>query len=185
MKKLLAILMALLLALTLSAAAEEAEEVTDAPSTTLESDEILDFTIEMDALPEDYQVEIIPMDGDLYAVFSSESNPTLYLASVAYSELFGIYTLKTDELTEEQLEEMKTFLSDGYADPSFSFDKTAHGTDVILVNENGSGDDYAEYITIYEGYFVSIGVVKDTELTQEDLATALQLLSDLWIVPAV
>ena len=30
----------------------------------------------------------------------------------------------------------------------------------------------------------NIAIVKDTDLTEEDLATALKVLSDLWIVPA-
>lgn len=185
MKKIVALLMALLMALSASALAEnEIEAVEESSPTTLEVGDILDFTIQMDALPEGYALEVTPIDGDLYASFYKDDESCQYLASVAYSELFDIYTLKIEELTEEELEQMKAFLSGGYNDPVFSFDKTAHGTDVILINENGAGDDYAEYITIYEGYFVSVAVVKDSELTEEDLAIALKLMSDLWIVPA-
>ena len=185
MKKIVALLMALLMALSVCALAEEeAEAVENAETTTLEVDQILDFTIRMDELPEGYELEVTPVDGDLYARFYKDDASCQYLVSVAYSELFDIYTLKIDELTEEEMEQMKAFLSQGYHDPSFSFDKTAHGTDVILVNENGAGDDWAEYIAIYEGYFISIAIVKDTDLTEEDLATALKVLSDLWIVPA-
>lgn len=186
MKKLIALLMALMMLLSVSAfAEEEVEEVTDSTPTTLEVDDILDFSIQMDALPEGYELELIPVEGDLYAIFSSTDEAACqYLASVAYSEQFDIYTLHLDELSEEQLSQMTEYLSQGYHDPVITFDKTAHGTDVILINENGAGDDYAEYITIYEGYFVSITALKDTDLTQEDIAIALQLLSDLWIVPA-
>ncbi len=85
---------------------------------------------------------------------------------------------------EEQLENLKETLSAEYVEPVFSFTKTAYGTDVIVIEENGDCSyDYVEYVTIYEGYFISLGILTDTPITEAEMETALTLLSDMWIVP--
>ena len=73
--------------------------------------------------------------------------------------------------------------ADDFVNPEFSFAKTAYGTDVIIVNEaDDDSDDEVELISIYEGYIIAMSIVKNDSITDEDIAAALQLLSDMWIV---
>ena len=186
-KKLIAMLLALILLVSVSAFAEETEEaieVSDYEATDVGLDEILNFGITMDDMLAGYTMETFPAAGALYAtIISEDENAPVYLISVDHSEIFDGYTLNVEAMTAMDLINMETVMGKGYYDPAFSFDKTSHGTDVILVNENTDAVDYAEYVTIYEGYFVTVCVVKNTALNDEDLAGALKLLSDMWIVP--
>lgn len=178
MKKFLSILLCLTLMLSVSSFAFAEGE--DVETETVEA-EPLGFSIRMDAIPEGYELETIELDDCLYAFFINDRAAVEYMASVARSEYFPGYTLKLDELTEEMKQELVIMLSDGYNDPVFSYDKTSHGTDVIIINENGAADDWLEIVTIYEGYFISVATLSDEPLTDADVATALQLMSDLWV----
>lgn len=178
MKKFLSVLLCLMLVLSITSVScaegePEGTEVVEA--------EPLEFSIRMDAIPEGYELEAVELDDCLYAFFINEQALTEYMASVARSDYFPGYTLKLDELTEEMKQELIIMLSDGYNEPVFSYDKTSHGTDVIIINENGAADDWLEIVTIYEGYFISVATLSEETLTDADVAIALQLMSDLWV----
>lgn len=187
MKKLIALLIAMALVFSVAAFAskdEEAIAVEDYTPTALAEEDILDFGITLDKLPEGYEMKTFDTAGSLYVLFESENDPTLYYVSIAHSEYFDNYTLNVAEMSEEQLENLKETLSAEYVEPVFSFTKTAYGTDVIVIEENGDCSyDYVEYVTIYEGYFISLGILTDTPITEAEMETALTLLSDMWIVP--
>ncbi|MBO2516415.1 MAG: hypothetical protein CW338_03945 [Clostridiales bacterium] len=189
MKKFFALLLAAVMLLSAAAFAEEDEviEVTDYVATELGEEDILSFTILMDALPEGYEMVTYPVDGALYAGFMCEGNPVEYLVSVAHDELLDNYTLVIADLSVEAYTNAIAYLgvADEFVNPEFSFTKTSHGTDVIIVNENGASTDSVELISVYEGYVITMIVMKyEGEVTQEDVDIALQLLSDMWFVPA-
>ena len=192
MKKLIALLLAAVMMLCSVSFAEETAETIEAQPVTeeidlpdVEDDEILNFNITMDKLPEGYVINTYPVDGAVYATFVNENSPVVYFVSVAHSEEFFGYTLNVAELTEEQKANVAEVFSLDFYNPDISFVKTAHGTDVIMIDENNYSYDCVEYVTVYDGYIITLDALRNEgKLSEEELATALQLLSDMWVVPA-
>ena len=191
MKKFFAVLLAAVMLLSMTAVAEEIEEVegiievTDSVEGTLDEDQLLNFDILMDKLPEGYEMIKVPVDGSLYAFFGSDDADIVYYVSVAPDEMFAGYTTVIADLSAEEYANAIAYIgaADDFVNPEFSFAKTAYGTDVIIVNEaDDDSDDEVELISIYEGYIITMSIVKNEPITDEDIAAALQLLSDMWIV---
>ena len=104
---------------------------------------------------------------------------------VAHSEIFDGYTINLAELTEEQVAEMTETLAEDFTEAEISYTKTAYGTDLIVVDENGLYTDVCDIVTIYDGYVVSACILNvNGEITEDDKAVAIQLLSDMWFVKA-
>lgn len=191
MKKFFAVLLAAVMLLSMTAVAEEIEEVegiievTDSVEGTLDEDQLVNFDIMMDKLPEGYEMIKVPVDGSLYAFFGNDNADIVYYVSVAPDEMFAGYTMVLADLNAEEYANAIAYIgaADDFVDPQFSFAKTAYGTDVIIVNEaDDDSDDEVELISIYEGYIITMSIVKNDSITDEDIAAALQLLSDMWIV---
>ena len=191
MKKFFAVLLAAVMLLSMTAVAEEIEEVegiievTDSVEGTLDEDQLLNFDILMDKLPEGYEMIKVPVDGSLYAFFGNDNADIVYYVSVAPDEMFDGYTMVLADLNAEEYANAIAYIgaADDFVNPEFSFTKTAYGTDVIIVNEaDDDSDDEVELISIYEGYIITMSIVKNEPITDEDIAAALQLLSDMWIV---
>ena len=191
MKKFFAVLLAAVMLLSMTAFAEEIEEVegiievTDSVEGTLDEDQLLSFDILMDKLPEGYEMIKVPVDGSLYAFFGNDNADIVYYVSVAPDEMFAGYTMVLADLNAEEYANAIAYIgaADDFVNPEFSFAKTAYGTDVIIVNEaDDDSDDEVELISIYEGYIITMSIVKNDSITDEDIAAALQLLSDMWIV---
>lgn len=110
----------------------------------------------------------------------------LYLGSVAYSEEFEDYTLDVSALNDEQKTEMAEKLSEDMFNPTLSFGKTAHGIDLIILNENDITDsDFVEVITIYHGYIITVSVfAAEGEVNQAETDLAIQYLFDKWTADA-
>ena len=187
MKKLFAILLAVSMLLTMTALAEEegqVVEVDEEAATQLILDDVLNFDITMDAIPEGYTMEKKEQDGVLYAFFTGEGKTDITV-SVAHSELFDGFTLVLDELTDEDTANMISGLCEGFFNASVSFTKTTHGTDLIVVNENDVETDYVTIVAIYEGYIIGAELFNDEgEVAQADIDTAVQIISDMWFVKA-
>lgn len=179
MKKLTALILALLMLCSVAFAEETAAEEATA---TLDAEEIINFDVTMDEIPEGYAMSKEVVAGRTVLTFSNDS--TFIGISVAYSDMFEGYTLKLAEMSEDDKAAMQAICSEGYSNPVFSETQTSHGTDLIVINESDVETDYADVFTIYEGYFINASMLKDSELTDDDLALAVKLLSDLWIVPA-
>lgn len=191
MKKFFAVLLAAVMLLSMTAFAEEIEEVegiievTDSVEGTLDEDQLVNFDIMMDKLPEGYEMIKVPVDGSLYAFFGNDNADIVYYVSVAPDEMFAGYTMVLADLNAEEYANAIAYIgaADDFVNPEFSFAKTAYGTDVIIVNEaDDDSDDEVELISIYEGYIITMSIVKNDSITDEDIAAALQLLSDMWIV---
>lgn len=191
MKKFFAVLLAAVMLLSMTAFAEEIDEiegiieVTDSVEGTLDEDQLVSFDILMDKLPEGYEMIKVPVDGALYAFFGSDDADIVYYVSVAHDEMFDGYTMVIANLSAEEYANAIAYIgaADDFVNPEFNFAKTAYGTDVIIVNEaDDNSDDEVELISIYEGYIITMSIVKNDSITDEDIAAALQLLSDMWIV---
>ena len=142
---------------------------------------LLNFDISMDKIPEGYTMEKTETEDAIYVEFYADGKPD-YIVSVAYSEYFEGYTLNVDDLADEELSELTDMLSEGYNAAAIAFDKTAYGTGLIIVDETDSESDYAEILSIYDGYFITATIMSDEELTDEDFQTAITILSDMWMI---
>lgn len=148
----------------------------------------IDFDIKMDQLPEGYTYYTEEAGGSLFAVFYKEDEnheadrtaPAIYV-SVAYADDLSGVTLNMD-ITDEQLLEIKESLASDYNDPNVDIRETDYGTKMICITENDAQTDYADLITIWNGYFITIGIQKTEQITEEDMELALRIASDLWIV---
>lgn len=185
MKKRFAMLFAalLLLGCSLALAEEQPDEIM-----MDENAVYIDFDIRMDQLPEGYTYYTEEGGGSLFAVFykedenheADETAPAIYV-SVAHADDFSDVTLNMD-ITDEQLLEIEEKLADDYNDPSIDIRETDYGTKMICITENDAQTDYADLITIWNGYFITIGIQKTEQITDEDMELALRIASDLWIV---
>ena len=174
MKSFFAILLAALLALTGCAAL--AEE-------TVQNEVYIDFNIRMDKLPEGYAYQTEEGGGSIFAVFYNESDenaPIIYV-SVAYSEELDGQTLD-GQISEEELQTMESQLAADYNEPIVEIRETDYGTKLICIAENDAQTDYADMITIWHGYIITVGLQKTEQLTDADMELATQIVSDLWIV---
>lgn len=141
----------------------------------------IDFEIKMDQIPEGYTFETEENGGSLFATFTSEDPEAVAVyVSVAYSDAFAGYTL-TSDLTEEELEDAKQYLGSDYNSPRIDLYETEYGTTLISVAENDAQSDYADFVTIWNGYFIVIALQKNTVLTDTDFDLALRIASDMWI----
>ncbi len=142
----------------------------------------IDFAIKMDQIPEGYTFETKESGGSLFATFTSDDpEAVMVYVSVAYSDAFAGYTMNSD-LTDEQLEEAKTALTGDYNVPVLELYETDYGTTMIAITENDAQSDYADFVTVWHGYFIVIALQKNTHLTDEDIELARRIASDMWIV---
>ena len=184
MKKCLAMLLAALMLLGCGlAVAEEQNEA------NMNEDAVqINFAIEMDHLPEGYTYNTEESGGSLFAVFYKENEnheadktaATVYV-SVAYADGFSGVTLNAD-VTDEQMLEIEETLAADYNSPSIEIRETSYGTRMICITENDAQTDYADMITIWNGYFITVGIQKTEKIVDEDMELALQIVSDLWVV---
>ena len=191
MKKFFALMLAMMLLLCTCAFAEEAAEetatVTTDPQVVAEAvanQDVLDYSIVMDKLPDGVTMTTDNVGGILYAVFTSEAeDSTKYIVSVGYSEQFGDYTMTEDLTDEEMAQAVEALTSEGYANPTVGLLETAYGTKVLYIDENGADSDYAEMVSIWKGYVINMFYSNESrELTEEDRDTGLTILSDMWVV---
>ena len=148
----------------------------------------IDFDIRMDQLPQGYTCSTEEIGGSLSAVFFKEnedhetdkSAPVIYV-SVAHADDFSGVTFNS-EVTQEQLQEIEEALASDYNNPIIEIRETRYGTRMICISENDAQTDYADMITIWNGYFITVGIQKADPIVEEDLELALQIVSDLWVV---
>lgn len=181
MKKMIAALLALMMLFSVAAFAEDAgasyADLGDAVKNALDDDHV----------PAGYQYYQEEVDGVVYFTLlpADDELKPLYMGSVAHSEEFDDYTLNVASLNDEQLDQMKAVLGDDLFNPSFSFSKTAHGLDLLIMNENDVATDIAEIMTVYHGYIITVSAFTlEGELTQADIDLAIQYLFDRWTVDA-
>ena len=185
MKKRFAMLLAALMLLLCGVALAE-----DQPGEVMmdENAVYIDFAIKMDQLPEGYSYYTEESGGSLFAVFYKENEnheadktaPAIYV-SVAHADDFSGVTLNMD-VTDEQLLEIEEKLAEDYNDPNVDIRETDYGTKMICITENDAQTDYADMITIWNGYFITVGIQKTEQIVEEDMELALRIVSDLWIV---
>ncbi len=142
----------------------------------------IDFDIRMDRIPDGYEYTTREDGGSLFATFSSgDPNDVVIYVSVAYSDAFAGYTMTAD-LADEELENAKQVLGGDYNMPAFSLVETDYGTSMLMITENDAQSDYADFVTVWHGYLITLALQKNAPLTDEDTELAIRIASDMWIV---
>lgn len=175
MKKYLSILLACLLALTVfGAAAEETAPV------EIKVHDGLTISV---VVPEGYTFSG-DWNGEILYADLTPADPAApaMILSVAASEEYGGVTI--NDLSEDELNSLIAVCTADYASPSYAISETTHGTKLIVLDENSDADEYVEIVTLYQGYFVQVLMepTDESQLTEDQIAVAVQLLSDMKFV---
>ena len=187
MKKLIAMMLALVLALSCCAAVAESAEKEFTGELTVNGK----FTVKWVA-PEGYYADQVQAgDGGfmILALVPDEANTgkPMMTVSIAPDELlWEVDRLNDlDDATLAQIE--ATFREEDEVEISYM--ETAYGTKLMVVKEAKDGVDYVDFYTIYLGYEIELVLTQTealsgTPITDEQIATVIQFLSDLEFVPA-
>ena len=180
MKKLLAALLAVMLMMSAVAFAEEATTAADLDAQPIE-DTILNFDITMDQIPEGYTMSKIFDQGVAYVTFSPENGegPT-YMVGISADESVEGIVLPAELGEEEQEFIIEAWCGDWNA-PTLRMLQTAHGTNLIVLEDNDAEGDVCDLVTCYNGYIIVCDFWQNGELTEADVERGVQILSDMWI----
>lgn len=175
MKKLMGLLLAaMLLFCSFSAFAEE---------TSVQVNDNLSLSF---VVPEGYSFAENWYNDILYANFTPEDEKGVAMTlSVGFSEEYADRSI--GDLTNEEFGAVVELTREDFNDPTITTEETAHGTKLIVADENSEYDEYAEITTIYQGYFITVMLqpaVQGTQLTAEQLQVAINVLSDMEFVHA-
>lgn len=169
MKKLFALMLSLMLMLSLCGALAEETQV------TVNDELTISFPV-----PEGYTFNEVWYGGILYATFVPEDDvhPTMTL-SLGATEEYSQSSI--NDLSDEELDTLIAASISDFAFPTWAISETAHGTKLIVIDENSDYHEFAEIFTLYDGYFISVLIDPgDVEaLTAEEIQTAVDILSDM------
>lgn len=88
---------------------------------------------------------------------------------------------RLNDMEEADQEGYVLGLMEDYNDAEVTWLQTDYGTDVVLLNENGTTIDFAELVTVYHGYVLDL-MIMATEgevVTGDDITSAMKFLSDM------
>lgn len=173
MKKCMLLLLCAVLSLSMTLAAAEALVIDDVG---------LPFDVSL-GIPEGYSLihdrsnEYLQLD-----VLPAEAQQPIYAISIGFSEEYRGQTLNA--MAQEDIDHIVSIVSQDFDQPACSSTRTAEGTLVYMVDETSSASDYAMAFTVYQGYFITVGIhtADFTALTEADLQGAVDLLSDMQFV---
>jgi len=170
MRKILAILVAAILLLGSASALAEVVKFAEDSS---------DFDIQME-LPEGSSVGE-KVNSELVSVcqINSEGRASVYI-TIAPSDIYG--DLSMNDLSEADVENLKSLASEQYDNPEMSIEITPSGNKYIHVSSDAG---VASIFTLYRGYFVELTQWHDdySELKDTDYAFMLQLLYNIDFLP--
>ena len=139
-------------------------------------------------LPQDYKLQVVDVRGEnIIASVTSEdiTKPQMYL-SIAYDELYGDVD-RMNDLSNEEL----AILEDSFKEMDqveIEYRQTGLGTKLMVVREVGNGQKFIDILSVYKGYFVEFNMTPNPnaavqDLTEEQIQTAIQFLTDVMFEP--
>ena len=143
--------------------------------------------------PEGYEmIEVQPDDGDggftvmaLYPMEDNTGKPVMMIA-IAPDELYA-EVQRLNDLDDEALAEIEaTFREEDEVEITYM--ETAYGTKIMVIKEVKDVVDFVDFYTIYLGYEIEMVLTQpeelaNTSITDEQIATVIQFLSDMDFVP--
>ncbi len=143
------------------------------------------------AVPEGYSTQIMSKDneGALVAIGPDDkTRPSAYLV-VEFDEQFADVRRMNDMTDEEKQWLIDTFTKSGDV-VEVTYRETAHGTQLMIVQESYGETDYISIITVYEGYMVEFDLVPSQQMTlngqglsEEAIQMSIDFFSELDFVP--
>ncbi len=185
MKKIISMLLCLALVLGCAASLAEADTAAKINLGTLDVNGV--FTLQC-ALPEGYEVNTLPADGDLVLAFITCEDPTKpnMVLSVAFDETYADVD-RMNDLDEEALavlEETYIAMDDTV---EISYGDTGYGTRLLIARQTATDPNYIDFLSVYKGYFVEFVMIAgeegDGKLTEEQVAMSIDFLTELDFIP--
>ena len=182
MKKAITIL--LCLALTFSCAAALGETAEKETMGTISMNGAFELR---GIMPEGYKLTTLAAEPSLYLaeISADDSRPSMMI-SIAFNELLSEVD-RLNDLDDGALAQIEsTFRAEDGVEISYM--ETDYGTKLMMVKEIRDGIDYVDFYTVYKGYEIEF-VLTQTEanagqpITDEEIRTAVQFLSDLDFIP--
>lgn len=169
MKKTFAILLAALLLLFSFGASAETYRFIENSS---------DFDITL-PLPEGTTISGQEGSGELSTVTFSKEGLASVRVNIAPTDEYDKESM--NDLTDEDIEVLKTIACLQYEDPIATIEATQQGNKYIHICANSTSDDMDSIFTLYKGYFIGMTQWHDdyAEITEADYAFMQQLLYNL------
>lgn len=195
MKKWIAALLSLVMLLSFSASLAEdvgaAIAAAQAEKVTLGSISINgEFTLQC-GIPEGYRpIPIMATREQVIAVLESEDpQAPVMMLSVAYDETYSDVD-RMNDLDADALELLEQTFIDNDPGVEITYGETGLGTLLMIARHDTEDQDYVSFLSVYKGYFVEFALTpseaaEDKNLTDEQLALSIQVLTDLDFVPGV
>ena len=138
------------------------------------------------AVPEGYNSEIVTAPeyiGTTAIISSADEQKPAAILTVAFDEMLSdIRTL--DDLSEDGLEKIKsTFYTED--DVSISCITADNGNKILVVKENSSEANYMDFYMIHNGYAVEILITSIGNLSDEQIAKAVECVKEIEFEDAV
>lgn len=139
-------------------------------------------------LPEGYKLQVVEMRGEsiIASVTSDDvTKPQMYL-SIAYDELYADVQRMNDLDEDRRIILEQSFTS--MDDVDITKSETHLGTELMVVRNVGSGTDFVDFVSIYDGYLIEFNMTPnpslgDQRLTDEQIEVAIQFLTDVMFNP--
>lgn len=173
MKKILCMIMALVMVLSIGSAFAEGSSVEERGAAGFD----LHLTV-----PEGYvlHTEYDPADElglDILVLIPDDKTKPVMTLTVAFDEAYAGKSLA--DLNEE---EKALMAQSDMVNPEIRNEKTKYGSEVIVLDENSDKDEYVLFVSLYEGYFVELMMLKEdgSQITEEEIQKGLDVLSEVW-----
>ena len=135
-------------------------------------------------LPEGYKLQTISSRGEkiLASIMPETMTKPQMFMSIAYDETYGEVE-RMNDMTDEEL----AVLEDSFKEMNeveIFYRETGYGTKVLVARETGNDTDFIDILAIYKGYFIEFAMMPnvgaaDQQLTEEDLQTCIDFLTDV------
>lgn len=187
MKKIIALMLCLAVALSCAFAMAETAEKSFTGELTVNGR----FTVKWVA-PEGYFADEVQSGDSGFMVLllkpdESNADKPMMMVSIAPDELLWDVQ-RLNDLDDETLAQIEaTFRAEDEVEITYL--ETAYGTKLMMVKETYENVDFVDFYTIYMGYEIELVLMQSqnnagVSLTDEQIATVIQFLSDMEFIPA-
>ena len=140
-------------------------------------------------IPEGYQLQLISSQSSriIAALTADDTLRPQMMLTIAFDEMYaGVERL--NDLSEEEMASLKQSYTE-MNKVDFSEAATAAGTKLLIAQETGSDEDFISIFSLYKGYAIEFLLspnpgAASQSLTDEQLQTAVDFLSNLTFIPA-
>lgn len=178
MKKLLSVVLVLALLLSATCFAESANQ-----KYRLEYNEELSFDV---VYVDGYKTEAAAVNDTFIITMTPEENTTLPEVAIIIVPDEEYPGLKLNDLTDEEIAAYANALNEDFHNMKWEIKETALGTKVIVANENDAECDYAELVTLYDGYAFCVYIehMDGNLIAESEIDNVMQFLSDMDLIHA-